>query len=228
MLQNELLAQATSWKQNESVQQNTVVRKPRFFRNFRKIASLLYSGNTFVAFDTETTGLSCAKDHLLEIGAVKFNKDGLIGEPFDILIKPPVLIPPYITEINHIDNQMVSDCPPIEEALQQFLAYIGNKKTILLAHNAPFDMGFVNTSLVRANNTELRNQVIDTLPLARWAYPLLSKESEKGQYKLQSLAKRFKIDVQNAHRAYDDARVCMELFNRIIKDTLSVQKDLPD
>ena len=68
--------------------------------------------------------------------------------------------------------------------------------------------------------------VLDTLPLSRWAYPALAKEGTEGSYKLQSLASRLGIKAISAHRAQDDARVCKELFERILKNTLSVQKDL--
>ena len=127
------------------------------------------------------------------------------------------------TAINHIDDEMVKDAPPAAEVVKSFADYVG-KKSVLVAHNARFDVKFVNATLIRAGLPQLSNLTVDTLSLARWAYPLLANEAEKGQYKLQSLAKRFSIEVFNAHRAEDDARVCMELFLRILKDTDSVQK----
>lgn len=200
-----------------------LIEKARLFREYRRLAQLFYGGRPFVAFDTETTGLAGASDYLLEVGAVKFNKDGLIGEVFNELIKPPVHIESCITQINHIDDELVKDADCASAVLGRFIAYAGTK-SVLLAHNAPFDVKFVNAGLIRAGLPQLKNMVIDTLQLARWAYPKLVNESEKGQYKLQSLAKRFGIEVFNAHRAADDARVCMEIFFRILADTESVQK----
>ena len=199
------------------------IEKARLFRAFRQMAALFEGGRPFVAFDTETTGLKAENDELLEIGAIKFNKDGPIGESFNRLIKPVKPITPFITSINHIDDEMVRDCPPAAEVVKSFSEYVG-KKAILVAHNARFDVKFVNASLIRAGLPQLKNMTVDTLTFSRWAYPLLANEAEKGQYKLQSLAKRFGIEVFNAHRAEDDARVCMELFLRILKDTDSVQK----
>lgn len=192
--------------------------KKHMMTDYKRLARYYYGGSVFLAFDTETTGLRCKDDQLLEIGAVKFNKDGLIGEPFDALIKPPVPIPPFITDLTHITEEMVKDKPPVKNALWGFLSYIGDSNVILLAHNAPFDLGFVQTNMEKANLGELKNKTVDTLPLSRWAYPELAKNPEKGQYKLQSLAKTLEINVIEAHRASDDARVCMELFKRIIKD----------
>lgn len=197
----------------------------RLFRDYKHLARLYYSGATFVAFDTETTGLHADSNYLTEIGGVRFNYDGTIGDSFDSLIKPKELIPDTITNLTKITNDMVADKPGDEVVVPDFLNYINDKSTVLVAHNAPFDVGFINAALKRQNLPFLSNIVIDTLPLARWAYPMLSLESEKGQYKLQSLAKRFNINVISAHRADDDARVCMELFKRILQDTMSQQLD---
>lgn len=199
------------------------IEKARLFRAFRQMAALFEGGRPFVAFDTETTGLKAEHDELLEIGAVKFNKDGPIGESFNCLIKPEKPISAFITSINHIDDEMVKDAPPAAEVVRRFCEYAG-KKAVLVAHNAQFDVKFVNASLIRAGLPQLSNMTVDTLTFSRWAYPLLANGEEKGPYKLQSLAKRFGIEVLNAHRAEDDARVCMELFLRILRDTDSVQK----
>ncbi len=207
--------------------EESLISKANLFRQFRALRSLYESGADFVSFDTETTGLHGEKDFLLELGAVKFSQSKPYSpqceaQAFNMLIKPPVSIPSYITKINNIDDEMVKDAPNAKEVLAQFVHFI-DKKTVLIAHNASFDIKFVNAALARADMPQLKNTVIDTLSLARWAYPKLAFEAEKGQYKLQSLAKRFNIEVQNAHRAQDDARVCMEVFFRILADTESIQ-----
>ena len=199
------------------------IEKARLFRAFRNLAALFEGGRPFVAFDTETTGLKAEDCELLEIGAVKFNRKGLIGEQFSCLIRPEHPISPFITSINHIDGEMVKDAPPAADVVRQFVEYTG-KKSVLVAHNARFDVKFVNANLLRSGEAQLKNLTVDTLTLARWAYPLLAKEGEEGPYRLQSLARRFGIEVFNAHRAADDARVCMELFLKILRDTDSVQK----
>ena len=189
--------------------------KLHLYRDFKTLARLLEGGSVFCAFDTETTGLHAQEDFLMEIGAVKFSKDGVIAT-YDQLIKPPVPISSFVTSITHIDDNLVKDCPSAKEILPDFLRF--SEGTFLVAHNAPFDLGFVNTELERMTFPVLKNKTIDTLPLSRWSYPKL------GKYNLQFLAEQFKIDVRSAHRADDDARVCMEVFLRCVKDTMSVQK----
>lgn len=187
----------------------------KLLEDFRKLQSLLDSGATFIAFDTETTGLNSTTDRVIEIGAVKFDKTGIIDK-FQTLINPQKAIPPECTEINHITDEMVKDAPVAEEALKSFVDFI--KDGILVAHNANFDLNFINAELERSNLSALKNKALDTLTFVRWAYPLL------GKYNLQLMAKLMDISVTDAHRAFDDARVCMEVFTRTLTDTASVQK----
>lgn len=187
----------------------------KFLEDYRKLQSLLDSGETFIAFDTETTGLRPETDRVLEIGAVKFNKAGILDK-FETLINPQKPIPPECTEINHITDEMVKDAPLAKDALSSFVEFI--KDGILIAHNATFDINFINSELEREKFKTLGNKVIDTLNVVRWAYPLL------GKYNLQLMARLMNVNVEDAHRAYDDARVCMEIFTKTIKDTASVQK----
>lgn len=186
----------------------------KLIEDFRKLQSLLDSGENFIAFDTETTGLSSSKDRVIEIGAVKFNKDG-IKDKFETLINPQKPISAECTQINHITNEMIKDAPLAKDALVLFVDFI--KDGILVAHNANFDLNFINAELERAKLPALKNKAIDTLNFVRWAYPLL------GKYNLQLMAKLMDIKVNEAHRAYDDARVCMEVFNKTLSDTKSIQ-----
>jgi DNA polymerase III subunit epsilon len=186
-----------------------------FFRDFKKLNRLLSDGSVFCAFDTETTGLYSLTDRIIEIGAVKFDKTGIIAT-FNALINPDCLIPPACTAINHITNNMVAQERTSEEILPDFLEFIGT--STLLAHNANFDISFLNNELQRSNIPAIKNRTIDTLALSRWAYPL------NGKWKLQYLAEQFHIHAGTAHRAKDDARVCMEVFLRCIEDTMSVQQ----
>ena len=186
----------------------------KLIEDFRKLQSLLDSGENFIAFDTETTGLSSSKDRVIEIGAVKFNKDG-IKDKFETLINPQKTISAECSKINHITNEMIKDAPLAKDALVLFVDFI--KDGILVAHNANFDLNFINAELERAKLPALKNKAIDTLNFVRWAYPLL------GKYNLQLMAKLMDIEVNEAHRAYDDARVCMEVFNKTLSDTKSIQ-----
>ncbi|WP_407400744.1 PolC-type DNA polymerase III [Treponema sp.] len=183
--------------------------------NKRTVRDFFEKDYTYVAVDTETTGLHPKENFLIEIGAVKFNRYGLLDEPFDILIKPPVEIPMYITQLTGIDDFMVSKSPTAAEAIERFKEYCGGKDTILIAHNAPFDIHFIDAELERIGQPKLEHQVIDTLVMTRAFHPDF-KGTEEGAYRLQSLANRYGINVLQAHRANDDARVCMELFKHLV------------
>lgn len=175
-------------------------------RNLKKVQELLRlfeGGAIFTAIDTETTGLHSTTDRLLEVGAVKFSKDGVI-DTYNRLINPCCSIPYEATRINHITKEMVQDCPTEQEILPDLVQFVSN--SILVAHNANFDLKFINTALLRCGYKALLNQVEDTVKISRSAFPDL------GSHKLQFLAQHFNINPGNAHRAQDDARVCMELL----------------
>ena len=173
-----------------------------------------YNGEIFTAFDIETTGLDNRRDHIVEIGAVRFNKDGVI-ECFATLIDPGVPMPAAASQVNNITDKMLSGQPVIQEAMPAFLDFING--TIVLAHNVPFDCGFINNGLSRLYDDgyvpfpALPNRVIDTLPMARKLLP------GKTHYNLQALSASLGFKAKAAHRAADDARLCMELFVYMVR-----------
>ena len=176
---------------------------------------LVKSGETFVALDTETTGLNCLTDRIIEIGAVKFNSSGIL-DSFQTLINPQISISSLITEITGINNMMLEGAPVINEILPSFVEF--TKDSILIGHNVQFDLRFLKIELERLGRPELNNRVIDTLQFARWAFP----ENEK--YKQTVLAEQLNIPIHNAHRAGDDARVCGNIFLQLINQTADRQK----
>lgn len=182
------------------------------------IEQLLHSylgGEVFTAFDTETTGLSSKYEKIIEIGAVKFDKNGII-DTYSVLINPEKVISSNITSITGITNQMVCNCPTFSEITPSFLNFINETK--LVAHNAKFDISFVNAELEKTPYNNLRKSqcnAVDTVKVSQKVFPALPC------YKLQELAKHFNIKVDAAHRAYDDARVCMELFVICMKQAAS-------
>lgn len=189
----------------------------KYIKDYMHLSKYINEETVFVAFDTETTGLKAAEEYIMEIGAVKFTlKD--CQPTFDELINIPVTPSAFIQELTHITPDMLEDKDTEDKVLERFFDYIQDKNAILIAHNAAFDVGFLNAALNRVKpGKELEYHVIDTLALSRWAFPLEKGESAKGKYTLQTLASRFGIKVKNAHRADDDARVCMELFKIILK-----------
>ncbi len=179
----------------------------RRLKKLRELLRLYEGGAVFTAFDTETTGLNAEKNRLLEIGAGKFTRDGVVST-FNQLINPCCPLSAQAMEVNNITPDMVRDCPTEEQVLPGFIAFISD--SILLAHNARFDLRFVNTALVRCGHQPMGNRTEDTVHLARASFPDLER------YNLQFLAQHFGINPGKAHRATDDARVCMEVLLRCL------------
>lgn len=127
----------------------------------------------YVVFDIETTGFSSKNDKIIEIGAVKL-KDGEIVDSFSTFVDPKVNIPYKITELTSITQNMVNGQPTIDEVLPKFMEFVGN--SVLVAHNAAFDVGFIKKNLMDMGKT-LNNPVMDTVPLARYLYPDLKRLS---------------------------------------------------
>lgn len=180
-------------------------------KNFIKIASLYNEEAVFTAFDTETTGLHCKKDKIIEIGAIKFNKFGIIDK-FSALVNPGICLPYHCYELSGISQEMVEDKKTIEFVLPDFFDFI--EDSILIAHNANFDVGFINEEATNANLKVLSKPnvpPVDTVKMSRLCFPTLEKHN------LQFLAKHFNINPGNAHRAYDDALVCMSIFLECLK-----------
>lgn len=157
----------------------------------------------FTAFYTETTGLDPKQNRVIEIGAIRFDASGIMAR-FSVLINPERPMPAEASRINGITDAMLADKPVAAEVLTDFLSFIGN--SILVAHNAPFDISFMNEELSRLMLPPISNRVVDTRILAKEVFPGLPR------YALQELAKHFGIQAIDAHRAEDDARVCYELF----------------
>ena len=154
----------------------------------------------YVVFDIETTGFSSKNDKIIEIGAVKL-KDGEIVDSFSTFVDPKVNIPYKITELTSITQNMVNGQPTIDEVLPKFMEFVGD--SVLVAHNAAFDVGFIKKNLMDMGKT-LKNPVMDTVPLAR--YPDLKK------VKLNLVAKHLGISLENHHRAVDDAKATAEIL----------------
>lgn len=154
----------------------------------------------FVVFDLETTGFGSA--YITEIGAVKYDHGELVGE-FDRLVNPGVPIPPAITQLTGISDEMVCACPPIDVLLPEFLAF--TEGLPLIAHNAPFDCSFLFREAARLGLT-VDAPVVDTLRLARRVFPKLPS------YKLTFLTDYFCIAQEEAHRACCDANATAKLY----------------
>ncbi|MFV9509819.1 PolC-type DNA polymerase III [Tepidibacillus sp. LV47] len=164
---------------------------------------------TYIVFDTETTGLSAMYNTIIEIGAVKV-KNGKIVDTFTTFVDPKEPLSPKITEITGITDEMLQGAPFLDEALRKFREFVGDG--ILVAHNARFDMGFLHMGYKRIGEEDLTNPVIDTVELARMLYPKMKN------YKLNTLCEAFNIELTNHHRAYHDAEATGKLLWKMILD----------
>ncbi len=153
---------------------------------------------TFVIFDTETTGFSPAKDRLLEIGAVKVRNGKKLGEK-TWLLNPQRYIPWYVQNVHHITPEMVKDRPTFAKVYPEFLAFIDG--SVLIAHNAPFDIRFIAAEAERNNMPAPKNAVLDSLVLFRNWYPDLPS------HRVADLIDLFDISTEgmHEHRATDDS-----------------------
>ncbi len=162
----------------------------------------------FVVFDLETTGFSPNVNEIIEIGAVKL-KGGRIIDRFARFVRPRNGIPVEVQRLTGILPETVAGADGLEAVLPEFMEYIGN--SVLVAHNAGFDTGFLSVGLSRLANSALTNPVLDNLGLARALLPKLKK------HKLKTLAAEFGVPLENHHRAVDDAEATAAIFLRLLE-----------
>lgn len=163
---------------------------------------------TFVAFDTETTGAYPLGFEVVEFGAVKW-KDGKIIDELQVLVKPSKPMSKEVIAIHGITNEMVADAPPLSSQIQRIRDFM--EGAVLMAHHAPFDLGFM-TFHFEENGIPLPTKpVLCTSLLARKWIP------ESANHKLQTLVGYLKLEKGTAHRALDDARACLHVGLECLK-----------
>lgn len=160
----------------------------------------------FVVFDLETTGFSPVVNRIIEIGAVLV-ENGAITDRFSTFVNPQTPIPYRIEELTGISDSMVMDAPKIEEVLPKFLDFC--EGAVLVAHNASFDVGFVERNCQRLG-LPFDFTSVDTVGMARFLLPALNR------YKLDTVAKALQIPLYNHHRAVDDAACTAEIFVKFV------------
>ncbi len=166
---------------------------------------------TFTVVDLETTGGSAqAGSMITEIGAVKVRSGEVLGE-FQTLVNPHTEIPPFIAVLTGISNGMVATAPSIETVLPAFLEFAAG--TVLVAHNAPFDVGFLKHFAERQGRPWPAFEVVDTAKLAR----RVITRDDAPNCKLGSLAKAFGSSTTPNHRALADARATVDVLHGLIE-----------
>jgi DNA polymerase-3 subunit epsilon len=163
---------------------------------------------TFVVVDIETTGQGVSPQGIIEIGAARVT-GGRVIEEFQQLINPETRVPPFITGLTGIDDGMLSDQPRIAAVWPRFTAFAG--QDVLVAHNARFDLGFLNAAAVRYGGGALSNPHLCTLTLARRLLPELRRRG------LDAMAAHFGIPQSDRHRALGDVRITVEILFRLLE-----------
>ena len=163
---------------------------------------------TYVVFDVETTGLSNQYDKIIELAAVKVH-NGEIIDKFERFSNPHERLSETIINLTHITDDMLTDAPEIEEVLTEFKEWVGD--AIFVAHNASFDMGFIDTGYERLGFGPSTNGVIDTLELSR------TINTEYGKHGLNFLAKKYGVELTQHHRAIYDTEATAYIFIKMVQ-----------
>ena len=177
--------------------------------------NLPFEGTTFVVFDTETTGFNASGgDQMIEIGAVKI-KDGVIIDRFDEFINPGRHIPDKITELTEITDEMVAGADDEKTVTKRFLDWVEDLP--MVAHNAKFDISFIEMAMHKYNLGAFKNTVIDTLELSR------SLDQGFARHSLSALVKRYNVpfDEESHHRADYDAEGTALVFHKMLKKLIA-------
>jgi len=164
---------------------------------------------TFVASDLETTGLDPVNDYIIEFGAIKVI-DGKLSERLQQFIKPPIKIPPFITKITTITDEMVKDAPPLEAVFEKLYDFLGTFP--LVGHNVRFDYGFLQQKRGEYDGYEMKNELLDTLYLARtFRYDMVN-------HRLGNIAETYGLSSEGAHRADYDAELTAIILLKLISE----------
>ena len=171
------------------------------------------SATTFVVIDLETTGGSPGLNAITEIGAIKVQGGQILGE-FQTLVNPGVPLPPFITVLTGITEAMLLPAPTIQQVFPQLLEFLGSPaETVIVAHNAQFDLSFLKAAANKLEFTWPKFQVLDTVKIARHT---LNRE-EVRNFKLATLAEFFKAETTPNHRALDDVRATVSVLHGLIE-----------
>src|SRR5699024_3781627 len=166
---------------------------------------------TYIVFDVETTGLSSTYDVIIELAGVKMHH----GEPidtFESFANPHRSLPDRIIEITGITDDMLVGAREIDDVLKKFHDWVGD--SVLVAHNATFDIGFLNQGYAKIDLPSIKNTIIDTLELARFLLP------ELGNHRLNRLCKKLQVELTQHHSAIYDAEATAEMFWKLVERLL--------
>ena len=164
--------------------------------------------DSFVIVDLETTGLSPINSEIIEIGAIKVLNNEVV-DTMDVFVRPSRPLSPFTTRLTGITNEMVDEGLSIKQALKVFEEFSYGMR--LMAHNAKFDMGFLDTYMRKNLGKAAPTNTLDTLAMSR----VIVKDVPN--HKLGTLATHFNIDYSGAHRSLRDCEITLEVYNNIRK-----------
>lgn len=180
-------------------------------RREHKGKSLLELPDSYCVIDTETTGLSPVYDSLIEVAACRV-RDNEIVDTYSSLINPGFEIDEFITDLTGITNDMLAGAPDAATVLKRFVDFVGD--SLLVAHNANFDINFLYDSCEEVLNTPFSNSFVDTMRVAKRMFP------DFEHYRLRDLVKYYGIEHKDAHRALGDAMATKEVYELLKRDVL--------
>lgn len=165
---------------------------------------------TYVVFDVETTGFSNVYDTIIELAAVKI-KNGQVIDTFERFSNPHRPLTAKIIELTHITDDMLVNAPEIEDVIKEFHDFVGD--SVVVAHNAAFDLGFLYVAYKKAGLEGIRHPGLDTVELSRLVNP------GQKSHSLKTLTKKYNIDLTQHHRAIYDTEATGELMLHLLKQT---------
>lgn len=164
----------------------------------------------FCVVDLETTGGTAADLGITEIGAVRVRGGVVVGE-FQSLVNPGQPIPAYISVLTGLTDAMVSDAPRLAAVLPSFLEF--SQGAVMVAHNAPYDMGYLGAAAAALDYRWAPPAIVDTVRVARAVVP----RGEVSNHKLATLAQHFRATTRPTHRALDDARATVDVLHGLLE-----------
>lgn len=184
-----------------------------YLLEMKRKGNSFYKNSVYVVFDIETTGKSYKKDEIMEISAIKYVGSQIYE--FNELIHIESIVPIDVTSLTGITNEMLYDAEPLNIVLPKFLDFIGSYK--LIGHNVKaFDIHFINKACQELKLPEVKNELIDTLQIAR------KNLHDLANYKLSTICDFYGINNSGAHRALADCYMCNDIYERFLTEGFSV------
>ena len=174
----------------------------------REMLAQPLSETTFIVCDLETTGMAASAAGIIEIGAARV-RGGRVVEEFQQLVNPGGRLPPFITRLTGIDDALLAEQPPIARVWPRFVDFLG--ADVLVAHNAGYDLAFLNATSVAHCGRPLANPSLCTLKLARRLLPTVRRRG------LDALASHFALPLNDRHRALGDVRLTVEVLFHLLE-----------